>query len=196
MVGADIEPQAVFDYLLMHMIPAPATVFAGVRKLRAATCLLFDGNRLSVRKYWQPTFRLRTVRSRSDLNAELFAALRNAVRATAPNDRTGCFLSGGLDSSTVAGLLNELQPSCPTFSIGFGYEDYDELAYARIANRHFGCTGNEYTINGDDIVAAFPMIARAYDEPFGNSSALPAYYCARLAKDQGIKHLLAGDGGD
>jgi asparagine synthase (glutamine-hydrolysing) len=83
-----------------------------------------------------------------------------------------------------------------TFSIGFGYPEYDELPFARIAARHFGCRAEEYVVSGDDIVTALPLIAGAYDEPFGNSSALPVYCCLQLAKRHGVRHMLAGDGGD
>jgi asparagine synthase (glutamine-hydrolysing) len=109
----------------------------------------------------------------------------------------GAFLSGGLDSSTVAGVLSQLQATpARTFTIGFGYSEYDELPFARIANDRFGCEGHEYVIRGGDIAATFHKIAQAYDEPFGNSSALPTYHCAVMARNAGIDHLLAGDGGD
>src|SRR5712671_515985 len=195
-VSSRINKQAVFDYLMMHMVPAPATVYERVNKLRPATCAIIENGKLRLERYWSPRFESRP-RAFSELQGELFAALRSAVRDTNPDAATGAFLSGGLDSSSVVGILSEVGPRpAKTFSIGFGYPDYDELSYARIANRHFGCTGHEYTIRGDDIVESFSRIAQIYDEPFGNSSALPAYYCARLAKQHGVDHLLAGDGGD
>ena len=196
-ISPRIDKQALFDYLVMHMVPAPATIFVAVRKLRPATSAVVEKGKLRIERYWKPRFDERPSRSFSDLKEELFDALRTAVRDSSPDDATGAFLSGGLDSSTVAGILSEVgSKPAKTFSIGFGYADYDELSYARIANDRFGCTGHEYTIKGDDIVESFSRIAQAYDEPFGNSSALPAYYCARLAKQHGVQHLLAGDGGD
>ena len=83
-----------------------------------------------------------------------------------------------------------------TFSVGFGEAGYDELAYARITAEHFGSESFEYHVTPADIVDAFPRIAAHYDEPFGNSSAVPTLFCATLAREHGIKHLLAGDGGD
>jgi asparagine synthase (glutamine-hydrolysing) len=195
-LNAALNRQAIFDYLMMHMVPAPRTIFAGVEKLHAASYAIFEDANVRVERYWTPTFAHATKQSNAELHRDLFTALRSAVRTCAPDARSGAFLSGGLDSSTVAGLLNEATPHAKTFSIGFGYADYDELNYARLANRRFGCSGHEYTIHGNDIVDSFARIARAYDEPFGNSSALPAYYCARLAKQHGVDHLLAGDGGD
>ncbi|MBN1378889.1 MAG: asparagine synthase C-terminal domain-containing protein, partial [Gammaproteobacteria bacterium] len=111
--------------------------------------------------------------------------------------KTGAFLSGGLDSSTVAGSLSEVFPgAAKTFSIGFPVEGYDEIKYARIAADRFKTQAHEYYVTPDDTVAAIPKIAAYYDEPFGNSSALAAYYCAKMAGENGIKVLLAGDGGD
>jgi len=196
-VSARINRQALFDYLMMHMVPAPATIFEKVSKLRPATCAIVENGRLRIERYWSPRFEEARGRPFAQLKGELFGTLRGAVSDSHPDSTSGAFLSGGLDSSTVAGILSEVGPRpAKTFSIGFGYVDYDELSYARIANRHFGCTGHEYTIHGDDIVESFSRIAQIYDEPFGNSSALPAYYCARLAKHHGVEHLLAGDGGD
>jgi asparagine synthase (glutamine-hydrolysing) len=83
-----------------------------------------------------------------------------------------------------------------TFSMGFGAEEFNELEYARIAARRFGALQHEYEVTPDDIVAAFRRVATAFDEPFGNSSAVPTYFCARLAAQHGVTHLLAGDGGD
>ncbi|MBK1706661.1 asparagine synthetase B family protein [Halochromatium glycolicum] len=109
----------------------------------------------------------------------------------------GAFLSGGLDSSTVAGLLAELRPGgADSFSIGFEAEGYDELPYARLAAQQFGLRAHEYYVTPEDVVEAVPLIAASYDEPFGNSSALPAYFCARNAAETGVTRLLGGDGGD
>lgn len=196
-ISARLSPQALYSYLFFHKIPAPETAFEGVSKLPAGTALEFTAHEARVFRYWQPQIVDSGHGDAQYLARKLGASLRAAVRATQPGAHSGAFLSGGLDSSTVAGVLAEVGPSAAqTFSIGFGYPDYDELPYARIANQRFGCKGHEYTVHGSDIAKTLPLIARAYDEPFGNSSALPAYYCARLAKEAGVDHLLAGDGGD
>lgn len=196
-IQAPLDPQALFDYLLLHMVPAPNTVFAGVSKLRAGTCAVFENGKLRVERYWQPQFQQNgRAENFEALKQGLHAALRTGVSSAAPNGQSGAFLSGGLDSSSVAGMLSEVTQPARTFSIGFSYPQYDERAYARIANARFKCEGHEYVVQGTDIADTFPRIARAYDEPFGNSSALPVYYCARLARESGVDHLLAGDGGD
>lgn len=196
-IAAPVSHQALFDYLLLHMIPAPRTAFRDVQKLRPGTCVIFERGKLEIRRYWQAAFEEDGRAPFQTLSDELKSSLQSAVRDCAPDEHTGAFLSGGLDSSTVAGLLSGIGPRpARTFSIGFGYPEYDELPYARIANARFGCEGHEYSIRGTDIAEMFPRIAGAYDEPFGNSSALPVFYCARLAREHGIDHLLAGDGGD
>ena len=196
-IGSGISHQSVFSYLMLHMVPAPETIFAGVSKLRAGHMAIWSEGRLETRRWWRPRFVETGGATGESLKQDLRSALRSAVTSCLPDSRSGAFLSGGLDSSTVAGVLSEVRPNpVDTFSIGFGYPEFDELSYARIANQRFGCHGHEYTITGDDIADSFRMIAQAYDEPFGNSSALPLYYCARLARQSGIDHLLAGDGGD
>jgi asparagine synthase (glutamine-hydrolysing) len=195
-IDASLRRQALYDYLLLHMVPAPETAYEGVFKLRAGNCALFQNGRLSVRRYWDPVFASRTG-STDELGAGLHRALETAVEHCSPDSRTGSFLSGGLDSSTVTGVLarNHSKPT-HSFSIGFGVDEFNELEYARLASRHFGTTSHEYDVTADDIVTAFVRIAGTYDEPFGNSSAVPTYFCAKLARDHGIDHLLAGDGGD
>ncbi len=194
--GARLRPQAMFDYLLLHMVPSPHTVFEGVGKLRPGTCALFEKGTLRITRFWLPAFVEHGGRF-EELKSQLLASLEAGVAACNPDSGTGSFLSGGLDSSTVSGMLGRVQKRSPqTFSIGFGQENYDEIGYARIANRHFNGAAHEYNVTADDIVTALPKIAGAYDEPFGNSSAVPTYFCAKLAADAGITHLLAGDGGD
>ena len=131
------------------------------------------------------------------LRTEFRRLLRDAVARRLDGSVPACFLSGGTDSSTVAGMIREVsgQPA-HTYSIGFEAEGYDEMAYARIAARHFGCEHHEYYVTPADLVRSIAEVAASYDQPFGNSSALPAYYCAKVAREQGVTRMLAGDGGD
>lgn len=197
LISAGLDNQALFAYLLHHVIPAPDTAYEGVRKLQPATHLVFAEGRSSLSRHWTPEFQQARGEPLPLLKERLRSTLHHAVQAARPDASTGAFLSGGLDSSTVAGLLGEcLTTPAKTFTIGFGFPDYDELPYARLANAKFGCEAHEFIVRGTDIADTFALIARAYDEPYGNSSAMPAYHCARLAKEAGVHHLLAGDGGD
>ncbi len=196
-VSSAVDPQALFAYFYFHIIPAPLSVYRGIQKLLPGQYLIWQGSRIEAGFYWQPEFR-EDNRSEAELAQELRTRLKQAVAEDLkPSEPTGAFLSGGLDSSTVVGLLKELAPeSACAFSIGFAAQDYDEMEYARASARHFRVPLYEYYLTPEDIVEAVPKIAAAYDEPFGNASAIPAYRCARLAKERGKTYLLAGDGGD
>ncbi len=192
-VGASLSAQDLFHYLYFHMVPAPGTVFQDLSKLPAAHFFSWSAGRMQVAPYWIPEFQEPEEAS----TEELMRHLRMAVSRATDGSRVGAFLSGGLDSSTVAGLLAELQPGeADTFSIGFDEREYDETPYARTAAKHFGNRPHEYYVTPEDVVRMVPRIAHAYEEPFGNSSALPAYFCAQMAADAGIERLLGGDGGD
>jgi asparagine synthase (glutamine-hydrolysing) len=192
-----VRHQAIYDYFFFHMVPGPHSVFDGVYKVQPGSAITF--NRAGHREwtYWKPEFRNGRHKSERDLRDELHAALQSSVEARYNGPTTGAFLSGGLDSSTVTGFLQRISDRpADTFSIGFGVESFNELEYARITNRHFGCNAHEYEVTPDDIVDAIPILAAAFDEPFGNSSAVPTYACALRAKSLGMTRLLAGDGGD
>ncbi|MCI0668425.1 MAG: asparagine synthase C-terminal domain-containing protein, partial [Methylococcaceae bacterium] len=123
--------------------------------------------------------------------------LSAAVERRSHGNNSGAFLSGGLDSSTVAGYMSKItREPVPTYTIGFDAEGYDETEFAKIASDHFGTRSVVKVLGPQDVFEAIPRIAAAYDEPFGNSSAIPTYYCAKRAREDGIQTLLAGDGGD
>jgi len=196
--GAALDPQALFDYLYFHCIPAPRTVFRDVVRLPPGHFAWCEDGRLHVAPYWTPAFdEPAAAPDFGALRDEFRNLLRASVAARLRGGDRACFLSGGTDSSTVAGMIGEAsgQPA-QTYSIGFEAEGYDEMGYARIAARHFGTEHHEYYVTPADLVRSIPDVARHYDQPFGNSSALPAYYCAKVARERGVRHMLAGDGGD
>jgi asparagine synthase (glutamine-hydrolysing) len=198
--GADLDLQALFDYLYFHCIPAPRTVFKGVFRLPAGHCAVFRDGRISVTPYWVPSFTPAATGAVSfdALKAEFRGLLKDAVASRLDSGKPGCFLSGGTDSSTVAGMLREAAGNRPaaSYSIGFEAQGYDEMAFARIAAKHFGSEHHAHYVTPADLVKKIPDVARHYDQPFGNSSAVPAYYCAQMARDDGVTRILAGDGGD
>lgn len=197
LIRAGVRRQAIFDYMYFHMVPAPETVFDGVTKLRAAHVTELDAGSTSLQRYWDPVFHDDAATTADELAAEVRDVLRDSVARCRPDAHTGAFLSGGLDSSSVVGMLAAVSGERPrTFSIGFDAEGYDETRYARIAARRFDADAHEMSLNAQHIVEAVPLLAAAYDEPFGNSSAVPVYFCARLAASAGMSRLLAGDGGD
>lgn len=193
-----IDPDALYTYVYHHMIPAPFALARGVRKLRAGEMLVLPGQSSSTHWHWFPAFsepKDFDLRAASD---DLRVTLKSAVGRCLFDDRkSAAFLSGGLDSSTVAGYLSELTGrDCDAYSIGFDAPGYDEMEYARITAQHFGIRLHEYYVTPDDVMQALPDLATAFAEPFGNSSALPAYFCAKRAAADGVEVMLAGDGGD
>ena len=192
----DIDPQALFDYLYFHAIPSPKTVFRGVKRLPAGHVAWYDGHKSSVQRYWKPTFDV-TPMSFEPAKKVFRGLLAQAVAKQLDPERPAAFLSGGTDSSTIAGMIREVcGKRAATYSIGFEAEGYDEMEYARLASRHFGTDHHEHYISPADLVRLIPTVAAHHDQPFGNSSALPTYFCAMKAREDGVTRLLAGDGGD
>lgn len=195
--AAELDPQAIFDYLYFHVIPSPRTVFKDVFRLPPGHSALFEKGKLSVAPYWQPHFEEDRGTSFEALRDEFRHIVRDAIAERIAAAPAGCYLSGGTDSSTVAGMVTQITGKpADTYSIGFDVSGYDEMEYARIAVRHFGTNHHEHYVTPDDLVAGMPAVAVSYDQPFGNSSAVPAWYCARMAQQDGYSHMLAGDGGD
>lgn len=197
-VGNEIALQSIYDYVYFHQCPSPNTIYSKINKLEGGQMLIYQAGEVTLKRYWMPEFREKLSGTIQQAGKELQERLIQIVKQEALTEQnTGAFLSGGLDSSSVTGALSAVFPGqAKTFTIGFPVEGYDEINYARIASQHFKTKPHEYYLTPDDAVAAIPKIAEHYDEPFGNSSALPTYYCAKLAKENGISRLLAGDGGD
>ncbi|MDO8777623.1 MAG: asparagine synthase-related protein [Burkholderiaceae bacterium] len=192
-----IDPQAIFDYLYFHIIPSPRTIYKGIYRLPPGHYALFENGQLTVAPYWVPTFEEQQNASFDALKDEFRQLLRDAVATQLDGSKPACFLSGGTDSSTVAGMLAlSSGKTAATYSIGFDTQGYDEMEFARIAANHFKTEHHEYYVTPDDLVRSIPAVAAHYDQPFGNSSALPTYYCAKMAREDGVSKLLAGDGGD
>lgn len=197
--GADkkLSSQSIYDYMYFHVIPSPATIYVNILKLEPGQMLRCIHGEIQKEYYWNPSFHTQSDADEESLKAELRENLREAINRCHPDETTGCFLSGGLDSSTIAGLANETATTpIRAYSIGFQQEGYDEMEFARIAASHFNLKLRDYYVTPEDVADAMNMIATAYDEPFGNSSAIPAYFCAKQAKKEGVSLLLAGDGGD
>ncbi len=193
----DVDPQSVYDYLYFHVIPAPQTIFRDVRRVEPACRVTALATTCVTAPYWRPDFVEDDHRDLDGRLREFVRIVEKCVEEEADEPSTACFLSGGTDSSTVAGMLTRLRGKpVRAYSIGFEAEGYDEMEYARIAARHFGLEHREYYLTPDDLVSAIPKVAASYDQPFGNSSVLPAYYCALKAREDGVTRMLAGDGGD
>ena len=144
--ASGVDPQAIFDYLYFHVIPSPRTIFKGVYRLPPGHYALFENGQLSVAPYWLPRFEEPKEASFDALKDEFRQLLRKAVATQLDGSKPACFLSGGTDSSTVAGMAALASDrTVATYSIGFDAQGYDEMEFARIAAKHFKTEHHEYT---------------------------------------------------
>src|SRR5262249_20202313 len=174
-------------YAHFHVVPGPDTVYAGCNRLEPGTCLTWDNGTHRAAPYWDVRFIEDEKRPFAVLKQEFLTLLRKSVEEAAGQGSIGAFLSGGTDSSTVAGMLRQVTGEAPrTFSIGFDAQGFDEVGYPRIAAHRFETRHKEYYVTPDDVVSAVPRLAAVHDQPFGNSSAVPTYYCAKLARGEGV----------
>jgi len=192
-----VAPGAVMEYLAFGYIPDPNSIFEDVSKLPPGHLLLWSPeHELEVRRYWTPPLPDPTLRDERELEAELRCRLEAAVTSHLESDvPLGAFLSGGTDSSAVVALMcRHATGRVKTFSIGFAEAQYDESRKARAVATHLGTEHTELVVR-PDIEQLFESIAAMFDEPFADSSAIPTFLVAQLARDS-VTVALSGDGGD
>ncbi len=161
--GTEIDPQAIFDYLYFHVIPSPRTIYKGIFRLPPGHYAVFEKGQLTVASYWVPTFEEQRSASFDALKDEFRQLLRDAVATQLDGGKPACFLSGGTDSSTIAGMTALASGNtAATYSIGFDAQGYDEMAFARIAANHFKTEHHEYYVTPDDLVRSIPTVAAHY----------------------------------
>lgn len=200
-IDTAIDPEAVYHYLFFQAICSPLTIYRSIRKLPPGEALKLSSDQLKKFPYYDIRYRPdERRRNESCWRQAIYEAVKKAVAVYVPlseTEHTGCYLSGGTDSSSVAGFYTQISDTAAkTFSIGFDEAAYNELDYAHLAARHFGTKQFDYCVTPQDVLDLILEIPLLYDEPFGNASVVPAYYCAKLAKTSGVDILLGGDGGD
>jgi len=193
----DIE--ALDAYLTFGYVPDPLTIFRGVHKLPPGHYLTFKRGSVQVKRYWDFPYKDPQTDAFDDevgCVEELRALLDESVRMRLAADvPLGAFLSGGIDSSTVVGLMARYTDRpVKTFSIGFREDSYDELKYARMAAQKFGTEHHEFLVT-PEICDVVDELAWHFDEPFADSSAIPTYLVSKLAREH-VTVVLSGDGGD
>jgi asparagine synthase (glutamine-hydrolysing) len=196
---AEVNFPAVLQYLLYSAVPAPMTIDQGTQRLRPGTYVKFDAQKTEVHQYWDLKYETDNSRSVRSWAKELREQLRSAVYRHLDGwhaKDTGCYLSGGTDSSSVVAFTSERHVPTQTFSVVFEESGFSEIEFARTAANRFQTQHHEKWLSPQDAWEAMEKLIDYYDEPFANSSAIGSYHCARLARDSGVKVLLAGDGGD
>ena len=194
----DLDLTSLHHYLSLGYIPAPGSIFVGVRKLEPGTQVTFmSGRPATERRYWELRFDPETpARRDEDYVEEVLAALRAAVKSHLLSDvPIGVFLSGGVDSSGLVGLMSEFATQrIQTFSVGFEEKSFDELALARQVAARYGTDHHEIVVR-PDALRVLPALVHHFGEPFADSSAVPVYYVSELAH-QSVKVVLSGEGAD
>lgn len=191
-----VDTAAVDAYLTYQYIPPPRTILEGFCKLPPASYALYREDRLELGTYWEPEWNEEIDRPVSVYSEELRELLSDAVRLRLQSEvPLGAFLSGGIDSTIVVGLMQKFsQERVRTFSIGFPEREYDETDYARMAAEALGTVHEEFRVE-PDALRVLPRLVWHFDEPMADSSALPTWYVAECTRRH-VTVALTGDGGD
>ncbi|MBN2245479.1 MAG: asparagine synthase (glutamine-hydrolyzing) [Candidatus Aminicenantes bacterium] len=196
-----IDPLALDLFLTLEYIPAPYSIFKGIYKLPAAHSLTYQNGTIEIKRYWKvsPADRKNEKITKKDIenySDQLYELLKEAVNLRLISDvPLGAFLSGGIDSSCIVGLMKELGASpIRTFSIGFEDRTYNETPHARRIVDRFE-TGHEEFIIRPDALDLTGKLIHHLDEPFGDFSIFPTYLVSKMARKH-VTVILSGDGGD
>lgn len=201
-VPRDLNPQALDYYLTWGYVPAPMTPYSHVAKLLPGHSLSLklnengDSGDLQTNRYWELAYQPKSKMQFGEACEEIRELLTEAVRLRMISDvPLGAFLSGGIDSSIIVGLMAKLsaQP-VKTFSIGFRESAFNELDHARRIAERWGTEHHEFIVE-PDAIKILPMLVRHYGEPYADSSAVPTYYVSQVTR-QHVTVALNGDGGD
>lgn len=194
-ISREMDLEALSDYFSLQYVPAPKSIYRAIRKLRPAHYLVAEGSGIRETAYWDIRFDQTEEFGEAEWRERFLDEYRQAVKLRLVSDvPLGAFLSGGVDSSSVVAVMNELQPPVTTCSIGFTEQSHDEAADARQFAGTLGANHFEHTVR-PEAVGLLPKLAWHYDEPFGDSSAVPTYYVSQVAR-QHVTVALSGDGGD
>jgi len=198
-VPRKVRQDAVKDFFFYQYVPDPKTIFEGLSKLAPGHYLQFslaDKVLPQPVKYWNLAFKVKEQRSPEQIGEELTALIDDAVKIRMVSDvPLGAFLSGGVDSSAVVGMMAKHSATpVTTCAIGFASEQFDEVHYARQVAELFATSHHEFTVK-ENVTDSFSQISHYFDEPFADPSFIPTYFVAKLARQQ-VTVALAGDGGD
>jgi asparagine synthase (glutamine-hydrolysing) len=200
-VPKEVDTQALSNFLTLHYVPAPRTMFAGIQKLHPGHILIAEDGRYTVKKYWELEKNEPLRMNEAEAADFVYQSLKHSVAQRLQSDvPVGTLLSGGLDSSAVLGLMTELTGgSIPSFSVGYsddGKDGYSEFRYSRFAAKHFNSDYHEAVVTSGMFLDFLPKAAWYQDEPIGEPASIPLYYICKLAKEHGITVLLSGEGSD
>ena len=196
-----VDTQALSNFLTLHYVPAPRTMFEGIQKLHPGHILVVEDRKVSIRQFWELQKQDLGHLGEKEAADLLYSQLRSSVALRMQSDvPLGTLLSGGLDSTAVLGLMTEIQgPGIPSFSVGYsndGQDGFSEFHYSRLAAKHFHSDYHEAIVTPELFMDFLPKAVWHQDEPIGEPASVPLYYVCKKAKEQGITVLLSGEGSD
>ena len=199
LVAREVNTDAIGPYLANLVTPGPATLYANINKLppgHAGACAADGG--VHVWGYWSVAQPRQWSVTGDDVSEHIRELLDQSVRDRLMSDvPVGVLLSGGLDSTAIVALLQDQASELSTFTVGFpGYEDVDERAEARFAAEHFGTSHHEIVLTESDGLASLPALVHHQDEPLADPVCVPLHAVCGLARENGVKVVLAGEGAD
>ena len=200
-INRTINLEALVDYVAFSAIPTPKTIFRNIKKLPPGHILRYRKGSVNLIPYWEINFISPDSSPENELGEKLRIKLNDAIasryKSDGGSDEIGAFLSGGIDSSTITGVLTEIaKKPIKTFTVSFQEEKFNEGVFARITSAAYGTKHHNFIVNPKSTFETIPILMENYDEPFGNASAVPTYLCAKNAFNHGVTILYAGDGGD
>ena len=194
-ITREIDLEALDCYFTYGYIPGTRTIFKDIKKLLPATYLSFENNEAEIKTYWNLYYQPASI-PYTQLKEQLYYLFKKAISKHVVSDvPVGAFLSGGVDSSIVVALMNEVtEGNVSTFSLGYTDGGNDELEYAETMADYCNTNHNEFKVS-PDMMAILPELLWHLDEPFFDNSIIPTYLISKLAK-KNVKVVLSGDGGD
>jgi len=195
-IDRSVRSDAVKDFFFYQYVPDPKTIFSYIHKLSPGHWMRIDRDGIKTVRYWDLSFANSHQGSQDQIEEELVELLDDSVQLRMISDvPLGAFLSGGVDSSAVVGLMARKSDSAvTTCAIGFNDKKFDEVRYAAKVAKQFGTEHHELTVR-DNVEENLISIATYFDEPFSDPSFVPTYYVSKLARSK-VTVALAGDGGD
>src|SRR3989338_253201 len=196
-ISKEVNLEAIPEYITFGYIPAPASIYKDIYKLLPGHILILRDRQITTQQYWQLDYSKKINIAFQDAAEQAGSLLEDAVKIRLYSDvPLGGFFSGGVDSSTVVGLMHKFSSGnrVKTFSIGFDDKDFDELKYARIIAQHFNTEHHEFIVK-PNALEILPELVERYGEPYADSSSIPTYYVAPQTSLY-VKVALNGDGGD
>lgn len=195
-VSKELDPVALQKYLALEYVPSPHSIFKGIHKLPPAHFMLIERGQVKIKSYWEANNQILRI-SENEAEEKLLALLSESTKLRLISDvPLGIFLSGGVDSSSIAALANRGRTEpIKTFSIGFADKSFDESEFAREVAEHIGTDHHVAEFDPNTALDTMDELWQVLDEPMADASIIPTYFLSKMARKQ-VTVALAGEGGD